>query len=193
MVLCLLSSLAACSEGPPEQPHRERTDSTSKAPTTVATTSGPAGRTVVESTMGGTVLYRDETSLRIEEAELLRSREGDEIFVRATIEVPAQSKDCFLMQGKTWFALRDAIESDDLSEAPEVLETFWADALSTEKLSSGDTYAVSFRQDPEKDAPNPTDTPFFVLCYAFADAAGDGPRDTTWYDVAHVEGTPEVP
>lgn len=203
IALCLMVSLAACSDGPPDRSQADRTDPAPRitspdiaTPEATATrdsgTSESAERTVVERTVDGTIFYEDESVLRIDQAELLRSKEGDEIFVRATIMGPSENKDCFLMRGKTWFALREAIEGGDLSEAPEVLETFWADDLSTEKLSSGDTYAVSFRQDPQRkgETSDPSDTPFFALCYMFADSAGESSGDATWYDVAHVKGTP---
>lgn len=204
LVLCLVSSLIACSETTPDRPDRGQTDpapqTTPKAvvapepATRGSEASGPAGRTVVEHTMGDVTLREDESVLRIDEAELLRSKEGDEIFVRATIEGPGETEDCFLMKGKTWFDLRDAIESEDVSEAPKMLETFWADALSTERFSSGDTYAVSFRQDPDQndEVPNPEDTPYFALCYKISSVPKNGPRATTWYAVSHVRGTPKA-
>jgi|tagenome__1003787_1003787.scaffolds.fasta_scaffold20986280_4 hypothetical protein len=139
-------------------------------------------------------LRSDESVLRVGRAELPRSKRGDEIFVRAAVRGPAEAKDCYLMTGSTWFALRDAIESEDASEAPAMLEASWADPASTTKFSGGDTLAVSFREDPDQKGggPDPRDTPFFAVCYKFASTAGDGPDGATWYDVVHVEGTPKA-
>jgi hypothetical protein len=156
--------------------------------------SGSAESSVVESTVGGAILRRDESVLHVGRAELLRSKRGDEIFVRAAVRGPAEAKDCYLMTGSTWFALRDAIESEDASEAPAMLEASWADPASTTKFSGGDTLAVSFREDPDQKSggPDPRDTPFFAVCYKFASTAGDGLDGATWYDMVHVEGTPKA-
>jgi len=139
--------------------------------------------------VGSAILRRDEYVLRIVQAELLRSKQGDEIFVRATLRGPAEAKDCYLMKGSTWFALRDAIESEDVSDAPVILEAPWADPMSTTRFSGGDTLAISFRENPNRkyQEPDPRDTPFFVVCYKVASLTDN----VTWYDVAHVEGTPE--
>ena len=172
-----------------------------KSPMAIATpegnatrASGSAERTVVESTVGGATLRRDEGVLRIGQAELLRAEGGDEIFVKAAVKGPAETKDCYLMTGSTWFALRDAIASEDVSDAPAVLEAPWADPVSTTRFSGGDTLAVSFREDRVRkdEEPDPRDTPFFAVCYKFASIAGDGPGGATWYDVAHVEGSPKA-
>jgi len=176
LVLCLLSSLVACSEELPERSTKEA--------------SGSAGAHVVENTVGGAVLRRDESVLRIGQAELLHAREGDEIFVKATVKGPAETQDCYLMKDSTWFALRDAIESEDLSGAPTVLEVPWADPTSITRFSGGDTLAISFRENTDRkvEEPDTEDTSFFVVCYKVAN-----PEDAvTWYDVAHVEGTPEA-
>jgi hypothetical protein len=200
LVLCLLSSLVACTEGPPDTPE-QGTPEPRRSPTAVTTPEGePAQapgtseRTVVESTVGGAILRRDESVLGIDRAELLRSRE-DEIFVTATVRGPAEDKDCYLMKGSTWFALRDAIENENASEAPEVLEVSWADPASTTSFSGNDTLAVSFQEstDRKDKGPDPRNTPFFAVCYKFASITGDGTDNATWYDVAHVEGTPEAP
>lgn len=203
LVLCLLSSLVACSEEPPDRPDRETSlqeSQRSPAPVTTpegSTTQAPAAAesSVVESTVGVAILRRDEGVLRIDRADLLRSEGEDEIFVRATVEGPAEAQDCYLMTGSTWFALRDAIESDDVSDAPAVLEAFWADPASTTRFSGGDTLAVSFQEDKDRkdDGPDPRDTPFFALCYKFTSITGDGTDNATWYDVAHVGGTPRAP
>ena len=149
---------------------------------------------MVESTVGGAILRRDEGVLGIDRAELLRSREQDEIFVTATVKGPAEAKDCYLMTGSTWFALRDAIESENESDAPEVIEASWADPASTTSFSGGDTLAVSFQEntDQKEKGPDPRDTPFFAVCYKFASITGDGTDNATWYDVAHIEGTPKA-
>jgi hypothetical protein len=149
---------------------------------------------VVERTVGGLTLREDEGVLTIDEAKLQCSKEGDEIFVWATMKGPAEHRNCFLMKGSTWLATKRVIESRDLSDAPAVPMGFWADPLLTEKFSSGDVYAVSFREDPEHkgETPDPRDTPFYVLCYKDKSIAGEDPSSTTWYDVAHVEGTPKV-
>ena len=148
---------------------------------------------MAERTVGGVILRQDEDVLRIEQAELLRSKGGEEIFVRASTRGPAGYEYCSLMTGKALSALRKAIEDGDPSEAPTVAVPFWSDPLRTEVFSSGDTYAVSFREDPKRKggSPDPRDTPFFVLCSKDT-VGGEGAYSTTWYDVAHVEGTPEA-
>jgi hypothetical protein len=153
----------------------------------------PAGGHVVEYTVGGAILRREESVLHIDRAELLRAKE-DEIFVTATVKGPAEDKDCYLMKGSTWFALRDAIESENASDAPAVLEASWADPASTTSFSGGDTLAVSFQENTDRKdkGPDPRDTPFFAVCYKFASITGDGTDNATWYDVAHVEGTPKA-
>ena len=197
LVLCLLSSLVACSEGSPDTPE-QGTPEPRRSHTAITSPEGkPAQapdtseRTVVESTVGGAILRRDESVLGIDRAELLRSRE-DEIFVTATVKGPAEDKDCYLMKGSTWFALRDAIENENASEAPEVLEAYWADPASTTSFSGGDTLAVSFQESANREdkGPDPRDTSFFAVCYKFTSITGDGTDNATWYDVAHVEGTP---
>ena len=193
----MVASLVACSEGPPERPDGGHgSPVTSKSPATVASPSAgtttvasePAGP-VVESTVGGAVLRRDVSVLKIERAELLRSRDGDEIFVRTTIEEPVGYKDCFLMTEKTWLAFKNALDGGDPSDLPATLESSWADASSTQRFSSGDFYAVSFREDTSRkdDAPDPRNTPFFVLCFKDVN-----PSSPTWYDTAHVEGSPKA-
>ena len=196
-VLFLLSSFAACSGEPPgrsdrgqSQPEPRRSSAPVTTPEGSAAQISPsAGRTVDESTVGGAILRRDEGVLRIERAELLRSREEDEILVRATVKGPAEARDCYLMKGSTWFALRDAIESENVSDVPQVLMATWADPASTTRFSGGDTLAVSFKDASRKDdGPDPRDTPFFAICYKFATTRNGG---ATWYDVAHVEGSPK--
>ena len=114
--------------------------------------------------------------------------------MRATVKGPAEARDCYLIKGSTWFVLRDAIESGGRLHAPRVLEATWADPAATTRFSGGGTLA-SFQEDVKliDEDPDPRDTPFFAVCYKFASIGGDGPGGATWYDVAHVEGSPEAP
>jgi len=194
LVVCMLSSLVACSGETPDRGHG--LPEPRRAPTVIPTperstkeASEPAGGHVVENTVGGAVLRRDESVLRIGQAKLLGAKDGDEIFVKATVRGPAETQDCYLMKDSTWFALRDAIESEDLSGAPDLLEVPWADPTTTTKFSGGDTLAISFRENTGRKVkgPDTENTSFFVVCYKVANLE-DG---VTWYDVAHVEGTPE--
>jgi hypothetical protein len=197
VMLCLLPSLVACSEGPPDRPDRGQSSPEPGRSTTAITTpeedttGAPAESSVLESTVGGAILRRDEGVLRIGRAELLRSERSDEIFVKATVTGPAEARDCYLIKGSTWFVLRDAIESGDVSDLPAVLAVSWADPALTTRFSGNDTLAVSFKADHDhKDGgPDPRETPFFAICYKFA---GDGTGGATWYDVVHVEGTPRA-
>jgi hypothetical protein len=86
--------------------------------------------------------------LRIDEARLLRSKEGDEVFVRATIKGLARSKNCQLLDTKARSTLREAIESGDPSDAAALSVSQWADTHRTQKLSGGNTLAISFGEDP---------------------------------------------
>jgi hypothetical protein len=199
LVLCLVSTPVACSEEPPDRPDwghgsPEPGRSTTAIATPEETTGAPAESGVVESTVGGAILRRDEGVVRIGRAELLRSERGDEIFVKATVTGRSEARDCYLMKGSTWFTLRGAIESEDASDAPAMLEASWADPALTTRFSGNDTLAVSFREDPDQgdEGPDPRNTPFFAVCYKFAGTPGDGPDGATWYDVAHVEGTPRA-
>ena len=201
LVTCVVASLLACSEEQPDRPDQGPGSPEPRRSPTVITTperstkeaSVPAGGHVVEYTVGGAILRREESVLHIDRAELLRAKE-DEIFVTATVKGPAEDKDCYLMKGSTWFALRDAIESENASDAPAVLEASWADPASTTNFSGGDTLAVSFQENTDRNdkGPDPRDTPFFAVCYKFASITGDGTDNATWYDVAHVEGTPKA-
>lgn len=200
LMLGLLSWLVACSGEPPDReqssPEPRRSPAAITTPEgNTAQTSESAERTVLESTVGGAILRRDEGVVTIERAELLRSKEGDEIFVRATVKGPAEARDCYLIKGSTWFDLRDAIESEDVTYAPRVLEATWADPAATTRFSGGGTLALSFQEDVDRkdEEPDPRDTPFFAVCYKFASIEGDDPGGATWYDVAHVEGSPEAP
>jgi hypothetical protein len=199
LVTCVVASLLACSEESPDRLDRGPGPPDPGTTPTVITTqeentsgsSGSAESSVVENTVGGAVLRREESVLSIGQAELLRAKEGDEIFVKATVRGPAETQDCYLMKDSTWFALRDAIEGEDLSGAPNVLEVPWADSASTTRFSGGDTLAISFRENTDRnvEGPDTEDTSFFVVCYKVAHLEDD----MTWYDVAHVEGTPEAP
>lgn len=202
MTLCLLPSLFACSGEPPDRPDRGQSSPEPRRSPTASTTpeassaqaSSSAGRNVEESTVGGAILRRNEEVLRIERAELLRDGEGDEVFVRATVKGPSEARDCYLMEGKTWFVLRDVIESEDASDAPQVFEANWADPASTTRFSGSDTLAISFKSANQRhEGPDPRDTPFFAICYKFASITGDGTDNATWYDVAHVDGSPKAP
>ena len=146
---------------------------------------------MIENTVGGGVLRRDESVLRIGQAELLHAKEEDEIFVKATVKGEVVTKDCYLMKASTWFAFRDAIESENISDAPDVLKAPWADPTSTTRFSGGDTLAISFQENTDRKikGPDTEDTSFFVVCYKVANLESN----VTWYDVAHVEGTPEAP
>lgn len=201
MVWCVVASLSACSEDPPEQPDRgqgspvpARTTASTASPgaTTSATaTSMPAEHTVVENTVGGGVLRRDEGVLRVVRAELLRAKEEDEVFVKAMVKGPAETQDCYLMKASTWFDLRDAIESENISDAPKMPEVPWADPASTTRFSGDDTLAISFQENTDRkiEGPDTEDTSFFVVCYKITNLESN----VTWYDAAHVEGTPEAP
>ncbi len=202
LAVCLFSMLAACSEDPAGQRNGGQgspvpsstsasvaSSGTNTSPTTE--TAEPAEGPVVESTVGGAVLRRDESGLNIVQARLLRAKENDEIFVKARVERPAEARDCYLMEASTWFDLRDAIESENISDVPDVLEVLWADPSSTTRFSGGDTLAISFPENTDRKAggPDTEHTSFFVVCYKTANPESN----VTWYDVAHVEGTPEVP
>jgi len=202
LIVCLFSPFVACSDdsagqqnegySSPAPPRTSATVATSEANTPPATAaSEPAEHTVVENTVGGAVLRRDESVLNIVQARLLRAKESDEIFVKARVEKPAEARDCYLMKASTWFDLRDAIGSENISDAPDVLEVPWADLASTTRFSGGDTLAISFPENTGRKAggPDTEEDSFFVVCYKTANLESN----VTWYDVAHVEGTPEVP
>ena len=202
LVVCLFSPFVACSNDSAERQNEGRgSPAPSGAPESVASSgtntplataaSEPAEHTVVENTVGGAVLRRDESVLNIVQARLLRAKENDEIFVKARVEKPAQARDCYLMKASTWFDLRDAIESENISDAPEVLEVPWADPTATTKFSGGDTLAVSFPENTDRkvEGPDTEEDSFFVVCYKITNLESN----VTWYDVAHVEGTPETP
>lgn len=193
LALCVCSfSLAACSDRT-DGPKRVETDDT---PGKTVTEGFAPEDTVepgyIERTVGGMVLREEESVLRIEEAELQRGEGGDQIVVRAFARGPADYRGCFLMEERAWLATDRAIESGNASEAPSRLESFWADPNATEEFSGENTFARVFREDPEPGgaSADPSETPFFVLCFIDADPSSLDTR-TTWYDVSHVEGTPE--
>jgi hypothetical protein len=202
LVVCLFSPFVACSNHSAEQQNEVRGSPAPSGPPESVASSGtdtrlataasePAEHTVVENTVGGAILRRDESVLNIVQARLLRAKENDEIFVKARVEKPAEARDCYLMKASTWFDLRDAIESENISDAPDLLETPWADPASTTRFSGGDTLAISFQEniDQKIKGPDTEDTSFFDECYKIVDLESN----VTWYDVAHVEGTPETP
>ena len=199
LAVCLFSTFAACSEDPAVQRNEGQafpvpsstSTSVASSGTNSSPTAEPAERPVVESTVGGAVLRRDESGLNIVQARLLRAKENDEIFVKARVERPAEARDCYLMEASTWFELRNALESENVSDVPDVLEVLWADPASTTRFSGGDTLAISFPENTDRKTagPDTEHTSFFVVCYKTTNPESN----VTWYDVAHVEGTPEAP
>jgi hypothetical protein len=197
--LCLVFPLLDACEEEPKRPDSRKTDAA--PPGTVAgstasdkpSSEATAASGYVEHTVQGLVLREDEDVLRIEEAKLQRVGGGDEdeVYVEAVVKGPADDRDCFLMEGHDWFATKRVIETGDVSHEPKRMESLWADELETEEFSSGDTYAEFFQEDehPEEQAADPRKTPFFALCFKHVVPSGSE-RATTWYDVAHVEGTP---
>lgn len=198
--LCLVFPLLVACEEEPNRPDSRKTDAAS--PGTVAgdttasaetSSEAAAASGYVEHTVQGLILRDDEDVLHIEEAKLQRVGGGDEdeVYVEAVIRGAAEDRDCFLMEGPDWFATKRVIETGDVSHEPGRMESLWADELSTEEFSSGTTYAEFFHEDehPEGRAADPRETPFFALCFKHVVPSG-AERATTWYDVAHVEGTP---
>lgn len=192
LVMALFLLLVSCSSEP-ERPERRETG---EPPQRTAQESVGPEETVesgyVERTVGGMVIREEESVLRIEEAELQRGEGGDQIVVRAFGKGPADYRDCFLMEEETWLAVERVIEGGDYSEAPERLESNWANEAATEEFSDGDTFVRVFREDPEPYGPaaDPRETPFFALCYSGYDPSVNGSPPMR-YDVAHVEETPE--
>lgn len=185
LLLCFFSlALAACSEEPPNKPER---GDTRTAPQRTVASGG-----YVEHTVGSMTLRQDEGVLVIEEAKLFADEEGDnEIFVQAKIRGGQEGyRGCFLMEERAWVALRRSFESGSTPDpAVMPLESSWADPLLSDEFSGDDTYAVVFHEDPVEEAVDPERTPFFALCFKNAEGSG---QLTAWYDVAHVEGTPEA-
>lgn len=197
--LCLVFTLLVACEEKPDRPDSEKIDAPPRSyeagGTAPAETSSEATAAsgYVEHTVQGLILREDEDVLRIEEAKLQRvgGRDKDEVYVEAVIRGAAEARDCFLMEGPDWFATKRVIETGDVSHEPSRMESFWADVLETEEFSSGDTYAEFFHEDEHPDGPaaDPRETPFFALCFKHVVPNG-ADRATTWYDAAHVEGTP---
>ena len=197
--LCLVFPLLVACEEEPDRVDSRKTDvappGTVAGDTTSAETlseaTGASG--YVEHTVQGLILREDEDVLRIEEAKLQRVGGGDEdeVYVEAVVKGPAEDRDCFLMEGPDWFATKRVIETGDISHQPRRMESLWVEELATEEFSSGDTYAEFFQEDERPDGPaeDPRETPFFALCFKYGVPSGSD-RATTWYDVAHVEGTP---
>ena len=184
--------LAACSEEP-ERPDRGETDA---VPHRTAPDRTVASGGYVEHTVGSMTLREEEGVLTIEEAELNADQKGrDEIVVQATIRGQSVIRDCFLMEGPARFAMKRAIERGGGSDTPRRMdfESSWADPLSSDEFFADDTYVKVFFEDsePKGEVADPRQTPFFALCFKDGDSGGTG-RPTIWYDVAHVEGTPEA-
>ena len=189
--------LAACSEEP-ERPDRGETDAVSRstAPLRTAPQRTVASGGYVEHTVGSMTLREEEGVLTIEEAELYAGDKGrDEIVVQATVRGQSVIQDCFLMEGPARFAMKRAIESGVGSDTPRRMdfESSWADPLLSDEFFADDTYVKVFVEDSEPmgEVADPRKTPFFALCFKDGDSGGTG-RPTIWYDVAHVEGTPEA-
>ena len=185
--LCFITlALVACSEEPPNKPDR--------AETRVPLQRTAPHRTVasggyVEYTVGSMTLRQDESVVAIKEAKLQSGEEGDEIVVQAMIRGNHEGyRDCFLMEERTWLALKRSFESGNTPDPSLQLESSWADPLRRVEFSGDEMYAVVFREDPDAEAADPRQTPYFALC--FKDGKYD--RLMSWYDVAHVEGTPEA-
>ena len=204
LALCFFGSLVlgACSEEP-ERPNRGETDAVPHrtASDTSALDRTEPHRTVasggyVEHMVGSMTLREEEGVLTIEEAELYAGEKGrDEIVVQATIRGQSVIRDCFLMDGPARFAMKRAIESGEGSDTPQQMdfESSWADPLSSEEFYADDTYVKVFFEDsePKGEVADPRRTPFFALCFKDG-GSGATRRPTIWYDVAHVEGTPEA-
>ena len=188
--LCLVFPLFVACE---EEPNRLDSRKTNAAPPgTVAQSTATSG--YIEHTVQGLILRKDEDVVHIEEAKLQRGAGGDVdlIFVEAVMRGATKDRDCFLMEGPDWFATERVIETGDVSHQPRRMESLWADEeLSTEEFFSGNKYTKIFQEDEhqEERAADPRETPFFALCFKDVLPSGTD-RSTTWYDVAHVEGTP---
>ena len=182
--------IVACSEEPPNKPDRgeTRTALQRTAPHRTVVSSG-----YVEHTVGSMILRQEESVVAIEEAELFAEEEGrDEILVQAKISGQSEeNRGCFLMEERSWLALKRSFESGNTPDPSLQMESSWADPLRRDEVSSGDNYTVLFHEDPDAEASDPRQMPFFALCFK-QPVVGDDPPTTSWYDVAHVEGTPEA-
>jgi hypothetical protein len=197
--LCLVFHLLVACEEEPDRPDSRKTDAAPTGTVTEGTASAETSSETtvasgyVEHTVQGLVLRDDEDVVRIEEARLQRVGGGDEdeVYVQAVVKGPAEDRDCFLMEAPAWFAMKRVIETGDVSHEPRRMESLWADELSTEEFSSGDTYSKFFYEDehPEGRVADPRETPYFALCMKYGVPSG-ADRARMWYDVAHVEGTP---
>ena len=160
-------------------------------------------RTLVQGTVSGNTAEQgivasgyveDEGVLTVEEAKLQRGQkaEEDQIVVRAAVRGSAGEQGCFLMEGADWFALKRTIDSGaSLPECPRQCEILWAEQSTDDEFYGGNTYVAIFPGDQVGEEASPRKTPFFAFCYKDADPGGaSGP--TARYDVAHVEGTPDV-
>jgi hypothetical protein len=181
----------ACSEEP-NRPDRGETD---PAPRRTLAQSTVSGNTVVQGTVASGYV-EDEGVLSVEEAQLQRGQkeQGDQIVVQAAVRGRTHERGCFLMEGSDWLALKRLIDSGAvLPDCPRQAENLWAEQSPADEFSGGNMYVGIFHEDPKPDGDeaNPKKTPFFAFCYKDADPGGSsGP--TAWYDVAHVEGTPEA-
>ena len=183
--------IVSCSEEP-DKPDRGETD---PAPKRTLAQSTVSGDTVVEGSVASGYI-EDEGILSVEEAQLQRGQneQEDQIFVRAAVRERAGARGCFLMKGSDWLALKRIIDSGAaLPDSPRQAEFLWAEPWPADEFSGGNMYVGIFHEDPKPDGDeaNPRKTPFFAFCYEDADPGGASGR-TAWYDVAHVEGTPEA-
>jgi hypothetical protein len=192
LTLAFFLLLVSCSTEPDEPEKGETEDPPQRTAPEGIRPEETVASGYVERTVGGMVIRQEESVLRIEDAELQRGGEGDQIVVRAFGRGPADYRDCFLMEEETWLAVERVIEGGDASQAPERLESNWADETATEEFSDGATFVRVFREGPDPDGPaaDPREVPFFALCYSGYDPSINGSPPMR-YDVAHVEETPE--
>ena len=151
-------------------------------------------RGYVEHTVGDRIMRKDESVLAIQKAELYRGEEGrDEIFVQATVRGGHEGyRDCFLMEERAWRDLKRSFESGNTPDPRVQLESSWSLPLQREEFSGDETFAVVFQEDPDAETPDPRETPFFALCFRGSEGRNERLLFLAWYDVAHVEGTPEA-
>ena len=191
LLLCFSLAVVACSEDRPNKPDQGETD---PAPQRTIAHSTVSGNAVAQGAVASGYA-EDEGVLSVEEATLQRGQkeERDQVVVRAAIRGRADRRGCFLMEGPDWFSLKRVIDSGAaLPDSPRQVESLWAEQLPADEFSGGNTYVEIFLEDPKPDGgdADPRETPFFAFCYKDVDPGGtSGP--TAWYDVAHVEGTPE--
>ena len=165
--LCSLSpALVACSEETPDGPNRGETRAAH--PRTVAA--------------GGRDLTAPREARRkptIEEAELQRGHEGDEILVVVEVVQPGYFPLCLLMDSRG----REAALKNGIYDSRA--ESRWPEERSTETVQMGSTYVIVYHEDPDPsgEVADPWTTPYFVVC----SQAG-----TMNMDEAHVDGTPKT-